>query len=1001
MRIVIDLQACQSGSRHRGIGRYAMALTEGIIRLADKHEVILVLSGLFPHTIEPLKTHFKTQLPLENIHVWYAPAPLNSHQSWQMNAAKIMREAFLKNLNPDIVLITSLFEGFTDNAITSVGEFDAPIPTAIVLYDLIPMLYPEIYLSNPEAKAYYEQKISYLERADLILAISDSAKDEIKTAELAISSEIITAISGAAEDYFKIINYSKEEQATLRSKYTLNKDFLMYTGGIDPRKNIEGLIQSFAQLPPAILKQHQLAIVCAVNPSERQRLVALIKHVGLTTDDVIITGFVTDNDLVALYNLCKAFVFPSKHEGFGLPILEAMMCGAPVIGSNLSSIPEVMGFDDALFNPYDIDATTHKITQVLTDDEFRHALITHGAIQARQFSWDKTAQKALLAMEHWQREKKSSLPTRPISRPKLAFISPLPPEQSGIAHYSSMLIPALAQFYDIDVIIAQAEVHDEWIAEHCSIHTVDWFLTHANMYQRVLYHFGNSTYHTHQFDLIKKIPGVIVLHDFYLSGILSHLEMTENSLVWSHALYNAHGYDALYARYNLPNSNYLRNKYPCNKAPIDASLGVIVHSNESLRLAKQWLHEPHAKHWFKIPHLRPLCTIEKSSARAQLRINQADFVVCSFGFLSSTKLNLELLTAWHHSILFQRPNSLLIFVGEACEGYREDIQAFIQNHHLEERILITGWACDGLFENYLSAADIAVQLRTDSRGETSGAVLACLAAGLPTIVNAHGSMADLPDDAVWMLNDKFSQDELVNALNTIADNQEKRDELSEKARSLIKQRHAAQVCAEHYFNAIEASYAHAKYNPQQVLQTITQIEPLNQRTTMSQKDILLLTEAIAANQPPLAVKQLFIDISHWKRGYKQRHFEENLLRHMIHHPPAGYRIEPIIASKKNRFYRYARKITLKYLNCPTHVLKDEIIAVRKEDCYLNFSHALSSRKYKLLLDHLSRRGVVLYLATHVATEAPQPTASITEYLNEHFPYIAWKRQLHEALQSID
>ena len=113
----------------------------------------------------------------------------------------------------------------------------------------------------------------------------------------------------------------------------------------------------------------------------------------------MLTGFVSEEDLLTLYNLCKAFVFPSLHEGFGLPALEAMSCGRAVIGANTSSLPEVIGRDDALFDPMNDRAIAEKIADVLTDDAFRSDLEQHGLKQAKRFSWDVCAQRAIAAFE--------------------------------------------------------------------------------------------------------------------------------------------------------------------------------------------------------------------------------------------------------------------------------------------------------------------------------------------------------------------------------------------------------------------------------------------------------------------------------------------------------------------------------------------------------------------------------------------------------------------------
>ena len=997
MRIVIDLQAAQSSSRLRGIGRYSLSLTEAIIRLRGNHEVILVLSGLFPDTIEPLRAHFKALLADDAIRVWYTPAPVSENQpanAWRMEAARCVREAFLEQLEPDIILLCSLFEGYGDNSVTSVRHAKQNTPVAVILFDLIPLLHQDQYLANPSIRAWYHQKIIDLEQAQLLLAISASAKAESTTAKLNIPQTSIINISSASTDNFKQIKQSKATIDAIRARYQLDKAFLMYTGGIDLRKNIEGLIRGYALLAKSIRETHQLAIVCSINPADRVRLMALATEQGIASSEMIFTGYVSEEDLIALYNLCKAFIFPSWHEGFGLPILEAMQCGAPVIGSNISSIPEVIGLDEALFDPHDDAAIAQKITAVLTDEAFRRALITHGTKQAKQFSWDKTAQTALSAMESLHQSRHQSTPHHlptPTQRPTLAYISPLPPGQSGIAIYSAMLLPALAKHYAIDVILDQPEVSDENLKPYCAMRDIAWFLTHAKTYDRVLYHMGNSTYHTRVFDLIQQVPGVVVLHDFYLSGLLGHLEATiRSSFVWSHALYHTHGYHALATRYHATDLEQVKNQYPCNKAIIDASLGLIVHANESKKLAQHWLGEPLTKTWFHVPHLRPLPeNVNKQAARAELKLHENAFIICSFGFLASSKLSMRVLEAWIDSALSKNPNNMLIFVGEASGNYGRKIRALIFSKQLTDRVIITGWVDEALFNQYLSCTDLAIQLRTDSRGETSGAVLAAMAYGVPTIINAHGSLKELPDHAVWMLDDVFSDADLIHAIDTLSQENIKRNHLGHQARNFIQKNHAASTCATGYATAIEASYAGVRPQSNTLMSSVAGISHKPSKT-----DLLLLAEAISINQTPQRVKQLFIDVSHWSSWRGPQRAEQNQLKILMNNPPQGYRIEPIYTKKTNACYRYARTLTLKWLGCPSHLFNDDPIIAHRGDCYLLFSSRPLKSAQQRFIRHLSLRGVTLYLATPLTDALTEQNIALLDvHLRQYMPEIHWKRQL--------
>ncbi|MDD4580503.1 MAG: glycosyltransferase, partial [Methanothrix sp.] len=662
MRIVIDLQGAQAENRFRGIGRYSLSFAKAIARNRGEHDVHLALNGLFSETIEPIRASFEGLLPQENIHVWYIPGPVCQREpgnAWRREAAETIREAFLASLQPDMVLIPSLFEGLVDDAVTSIGMYSKIIPTAVTLYDLIPFIYQDPYLENPAIKSWYLKKIDHLRRADILLAISKStANDAVNY--LGFTEDSIANISGGTDSHFSLLETSEDEELSLRKKYGLVRPFILYTSGIDYRKNNERLIRAFALLPKDIRQSHQLAIVCSIQPDSKSMLEKLARQHGLDADEVILTGHVPEEDLVLLYNLCKLFVFPSLYEGFGLPVVEAMRCGAPVIGANTSSLPEVIGRDDALFDPNSEDAIAAKITQVLTDPAFRDDLIRHGTDHAKKFSWDGSAKKAIAAFElfHAKRQQNHNRDILPARRPKLAYVSPLPPAHSGIADYSAELLPELAIYYDIEVITAQPDVSDQWIRACLPIRSVEWFVKNARRYDRVIYHFGNSAYHAHMFELLERFPGLVVLHDFFLSGIQEHREIYSLAPnAWTRALYSSHGYAAVRERFHARDRTGVVFKYPCNFDVLRQAVGVIVHSAYSVRLASKWYGNEMGDDWSVILHLRiPARDIDKREARKDLGLDPDDFIICSFGLLGPAKQNHRLIHAWLSCSLAQDPH---------------------------------------------------------------------------------------------------------------------------------------------------------------------------------------------------------------------------------------------------------------------------------------------------------------------------------------------------------
>ncbi len=374
MRIVIDMQGAQGTHRKRGVARYTLSLAQAIVRKRGKHEVFLSCNE---SSADEIREAFKGLLTEENIRVWYAPPGMQQ-------VAELIREAHLASLRPDIVLMSHVFEPVTSMR----GR------TAAILYDLIPYEYRDLYLKDePEMEAWYLDKVDLLKRADLLLCISEYTGRQAERL-LNFPRAKICNIAAGVDEGFREVVITPEKEKEIRQRYGLTKSFVMYTGGYDQRKFAKGLIRAFGKLPKDLRSSHQLAIVCSLEPVAREILKSAAKNVEL-----VLTGYVPEEDLVALYNLCTVSVFPSWAEGFGLPILEAMSCGKGVLAANASSCPEILGYEEALFEPKNEGAITEKLEQVLRDDAFRLKLEAHARKQCRQFSWDKSARRAIEAME--------------------------------------------------------------------------------------------------------------------------------------------------------------------------------------------------------------------------------------------------------------------------------------------------------------------------------------------------------------------------------------------------------------------------------------------------------------------------------------------------------------------------------------------------------------------------------------------------------------------------
>lgn len=936
MRIVIDLQGAQTQSRYRGIGRYSLSLALAIARNAGEHEIWLVLNEAFVQSAVSIANQFKDFIPPERIRVFQAPRDIAEHDPksfWRARTAEIIRESFLEQLNPDVVFVTSLFEGFVDDAVTSIGMFSQTTKVAVILYDLIPYLHPEKYLSSQTQQNYYARKIQSLKKADLLLSISDSTMQECIKA-LNFSQNKITSISAAVESAFHPLQLQVEQIQSLYKKYNITQKIVMYApGGFDERKNFDNLIYAYGMLSQDIRAQHQLLIVSKVSDEDRQNLLNIEKKAGLKKGEMIITGYVSEDDLKAFYNLATLFVFPSKHEGFGLPALEAMACGTPTIGANTTSVPEVIGWDEALFDPFSVESISQKIEQALTNETFRQKLKKHAISQAALFSWDESAKKAISFLEKNQINSNPAL--APVTKRKLAYFSPLPPLKSGISDYSKELIEYLGLYYDITLIVdLQANTKN---IPNMQTQTSLWFLENFQNFDRILYHFGNSPYHSYMVPILKQHAGVIVMHDFFMSGMLAYEELNiGKNQAWTKALHHSHGYVALEQRFAKDGIENAKMQYPCNLEILQNSIATIAHSNYSNQLAKEWygtlLDAMHI-----IPLLRvPSKEADMDAAREKLSIPKEAFVVCSFGLIDPAKLSHILLEAFIHSDLANDTNAHLIFVGENHGGeYGLDLVQAIKKSGLKNRIFITGWVDSQTYQEYLIAADVGVQLRTSSRGETSAAVLDCMNYALATITNANGSMADLPRDAVWMLEDTFITDELTTALESLQKNKDQRETLGAKAKEVIATRHNPQACAKNYFDVIESAYAKQKHTLQQTINAIADIQGF----TVQDEDLLQTAQALSVSTYNKTIKkQLLVDVSSIVKNDLRTGIERVVraqLLEFLKNPPMGYAVEPVYLQNDKGYshYRYAREYACKILNIHGCHLGDEILEVANGDIF--------------------------------------------------------------------
>jgi glycosyltransferase involved in cell wall biosynthesis len=264
--------------------------------------------------------------------------------------------------------------------------------TVVTIHDCIHLMFPQ-YLPNRVAHAYAKASMwNAAKRSDRILTVSEASKRDLLRF-VHVPPEKVVVVYNAIDERFWHVP-SDDEVARVRERYQLNHDFVLYVGNIKPHKNLVRLIEAFDLLRTRVGRDELKLLIIG---DEISKLPALRRavHSHKLHKHVRFLGYLPDETLAVLYRLANVFVFPSLYEGFGLPPLEAMASGTPVVTSNVSSLPEVAGDAAVLVDPYNVESIVRGIQDVLTDAGLAQQLRLKGLVRAREFSWERSVARTL------------------------------------------------------------------------------------------------------------------------------------------------------------------------------------------------------------------------------------------------------------------------------------------------------------------------------------------------------------------------------------------------------------------------------------------------------------------------------------------------------------------------------------------------------------------------------------------------------------------------------
>lgn len=357
MKIVIAAWHLKDGNV--GLGRYCRGLIEAIGRVDQTNQYDVIMPGFYDFPARPNMRYRSMKLPIFKRRLW-------------------------EQVTPSLIGRYDLLHFPYDSAVIwKRGKF------VVTIHDVKPVLFGALR-PRTSASRWLEQRLvgDKWARIDHILTDSYCSRQDISKCHGISLNRITVVYPGVETDRFRPARSAEAGAA--------GRPYLLCVAGADPTKNLETLVEAFLRLPLPLRNSHDL--VLAGDLRRRVDLRERVARAGIEKQ-VRFAGIVSDDALIDLYQHAAIFVFPSRYEGFGFPVLEAMACGCPVIASNASSLPEVTGDAAILVDPLDVEALTGRIVQVLSDSALRQHLRARAQQQAATFSWDRTARETIAVYE--------------------------------------------------------------------------------------------------------------------------------------------------------------------------------------------------------------------------------------------------------------------------------------------------------------------------------------------------------------------------------------------------------------------------------------------------------------------------------------------------------------------------------------------------------------------------------------------------------------------------
>jgi glycosyltransferase involved in cell wall biosynthesis len=756
--VFFDAQSLQNRwSAERGIGRYVSELVQAIDLLDPTRITHLVLNR---------------DLPLwESLDMF-------------VGGHRFVFSDRLERQEVGVVHVPSPFEPFSIERVWPPQLRELPL--VVTLHDLIPDVFRSDYLTDVNSRRAYRTRLELVRHADRVLVPSQATATDAER-RLGIDGRRIVITGEGVSNRFRPGDPAAALNELRRAFPQLRADFVLYAGGVDPRKNVSHLLDGYGRLREGIRKSHQLVIVSGIPLRERRKLEQYARKLGI--GEIVFTGFVPDELLVLFYRAARVFVLPSLYEGYGLPIVEALACNAAVLAARSPGASELVA-PESTFDPYDVDNLAAALENALIDDAAAQRLRDVGL--ARAHTWGDAAQSTIAAYDEAARPKG----WRSRRRPYLAFAAALPPRASATAEYNFDLLSHLRELCDVDV-FTDEEVN---LPDGVGRKPLELFETADRIrggYTAVLCCLAAMPGQAAPLTLLRRRPAVVLAHDVRLARLHS-----TRSLGWpdfesrtlAEAVSAEYG-DRVAAALDEENNNaeVLRepNRFGVSLARdvIARSALFLVHSAydaELARLDASPIDEakievaPFGFRASELPSHRQACSP----------------LVATFGAVGSELQVERFLDAVGSVRSAGNDVDAAIVMRAASAGDRERWLEKARALNLNYLPHVPVDADDAAVAEWLTRTSIAVQVDQWPNGELWAATARCLSAGIPTIACAAGyPRAELPEAAAVKVDRDVTGADLARELDELLRGDRRRAELADAATTHARENSAAPAAA--------------------------------------------------------------------------------------------------------------------------------------------------------------------------------------------------------------